>query len=207
MKQSELQVFTNSELGEIKGFIKDGEPWFLAGSICRSLGLKDSKRQIANIKERFKIADIRGVHSIYPPLESAGGKQKTHFVSEPVLYELIFQSRKQKAIKFRAWVTTEVLPSLRKHGEYRMQGKLIHRSYTDSIKEKLYDDLSPNGKKFVFSNFQKMINKSLGLPSKNNKDELSDEVLEKLAVRENLVKAMIDEGKNYYEVKDFIESL
>jgi len=87
-----------------------------------------------------------------------------------------------------------------------MESKLIHGSYTDSIKEKIVPSLSDTGKKFVYSNFQKLINKSLGLPSKNDKDSLPIDVLQKLTYRENLVKSLIDEGKSYQEIKDIIET-
>jgi len=100
MKHTELQVYANNDLGEIKGFAdKNGDLWFLAGSVCRSLGLKDSGRQVKAIEERFEIAGIKGSHTMRPLLESPGGKQATLFVSEQAMYELIFQSRKQKAIK------------------------------------------------------------------------------------------------------------
>lgn len=205
MKSEQLQTFSNSEIGEIRGFLKDGEPWFLSGQICRCLGLKDAGRQIKAIEERYKIAGIKGAHSMRPLLDTAGGKQKVLCVSESILYELIFQSRKQRAIRFRAWVTTEVLPSLRKHGEYRMSGKLITHDLHDGIRDKIVPGISSDmGKKFVYSNFHKLINKSLGLDSKTVRDNFPDELLEKLAYRENLVKALIDEGKDYHQIKDVL---
>lgn len=203
----QIQTFQNDDIGEIRGIIKDGEPWFLAGQVCRCLGIKDTSRAIQHVKDRFKIAEYKGATSSSILIDTARGKQKALLIPEPYLYELIFASRKQKAIKFRTWITTEVLPVLRKHGEYRTASKIIHRKYTDSIKDKIEPALSTNGKKFVYSNFQKLINKSLGLPSKNNKDEMSEDMLEKLACRENFVKALIEEGKDYYYIKDAIASL
>ena len=204
MKHSELQVFSNSEIGEIKGFIdKNGDAWILAGSVCRSLGLKDSKRQVKMILERFNIAGVRGAHTIYPLLESSGGSQKTLFVSEQVMYELIFNSRKQKAIKFRAWVTTEVLPSLRKHGEYRMTGKLIRRTMTDAIQRSGENERM---KGHAYSTYSILVNKSLGLPNKVNRNELPPEMLEKIANRENTIQALILEGRDYQYIKGIIAS-
>ena len=208
MKDSELVTFTNHDIGEIRGFIKDGEPWFLAGQICRCLDLKDAGRQVKAIEERFSIAGIKGSHTMRPLLETAGGRQSVLCISEPVLYELIFQSRKQKAIKFRAWVACEVLPSLRKHGFYRMEGKLIRRSLTDAVQEKIIPAIeSDMGKKFAYSNFSKLINKTLSLPDKVERGSLPDDVLEKIAHRENLVSALIEEGKDYHAIKEILEDL
>jgi hypothetical protein len=137
-------------------------------------------------------------------LESPGGKQATLFVSEQAMYELIFQSRKQKAIKFRAWVTTEVLPSIRKHGGYRMVGKMIRRTMTDAIKDAGENDRM-HGHAYI--NYSRLINKSLGLPGKVNRDELDPEMLEKIAKRENLVQALLHEGAEYGRIKTMIESM
>jgi prophage antirepressor-like protein len=207
MKDTELMTFTNDMIGELRGFIKDGEPWFLAGQVCRCLGIKNSREALRQIKEKRNTFDVKGVISNDILVESNGGKQKATIIPEKVLYELIFQSRKKKAYEFQVWVFDEVLPSIRKHGIYRTEGKLIHRSYTDTIKDKILPTLSDNGKKHVFSNYQKLINKSLGLPPKNNKDTLSPELLEKIAHRENMVNALMNEGKAYYEIKEFILKL
>lgn len=208
MKDSELVTFTNHDIGEIRGFIKDGEPWFLAGQVCRCLDLKDAGRQVKAIEERFSIAGIKGSHTMRPLLETAGGRQSVLCISEPVLYELIFQSRKQKAIRFRAWVACEVLPSLRKHGFYRMEGKLIRRSLTDAVQEKIVPAIESDiGKKFAYSNFSKLINKTLGLSDKVERGSLPDDVLEKIAHRENLVSALIEEGKDYHAIKEILEDL
>ena len=203
MLSSEIQSFYNVEVGEIRGFIdKSGVPWFLAGQVCRALGIKNSRDAVAVIAERYKTAGIKDVGISYILVETSGGKQRTQIIPEPYLYELIFASRKQKAIKFRAWVTTEVLPALRKHGEYRMTGKLIRRSLTDEIKE------SGENKRMhghAYSQYSLLINKSLGLDSKVDRDALSPELLEKIAQRENTVQALIREGAIYARVKEVIE--
>lgn len=203
MKDKELITFENQNIGTIRGFMKDGEPWFLAGQICRCLGIKNASDAVSSIEERFKIAEIKGIASTYTLLETEGGKQKVLTIPEPFLYELIFQSRKQKAIQFRAWVTTEVLPELRKYGEYRMTGKLIRRSLTDGIKDSGENErMHGHG----YSTYSILINKSLGLPAKCNRDLLDPEMLEKIAMRENTVSALITEGKQYNAIKEIIES-
>jgi prophage antirepressor-like protein len=206
MDFNSLITFSNDQIGEIRGFIKDGQPWFLAGQVCRCLGIKNSRDAVKAVSERYKISEIDdvGITDIIIK-DNLGRKQRNTIISESVLYELIFNSRKKKAIKFRTWVTREVLPSIRKQGYYRMEGKLIHRTLTDAVKDKIVPSLeSDAGKKFAYSNFQKLINKSLGLPNKVNRDTLSPDQLESLAHRENLVKALIDEGKSYQEIKESV---
>jgi len=90
MKSTQIQTFSNSDIGEIRGFIKDGEPWFLAGQVCRCLGIKNSRDAIKTIDERFKIAGVKGVGTSYTHVETEGGIQKTVLIPEPYLYELIF---------------------------------------------------------------------------------------------------------------------
>lgn len=215
MKSSELMTFKNDVLGTFRGFIdKDGEPWFLAGQVCRCLGIKDSSTAVSQLKQRMKVVEDyyknRATVSNHSPnlgvrtISLQEGKTHTQLtiINEQWLYELIFASRKQTAIVFRAWVTGEVLPSLRKHGEYRMQGKLIRKNLTDTIKTEICDKTeNPNVKRFAYSNYSKLINKSLGLPDKVDRKSLDDETLEKIAKKENLVQALIAENKSYEEIK------
>ena len=209
MNADKLIKFENETIGEIKGFIdeKTGEPWFLAGKVCDCLKIKNSRDALKGIEERhLRFGDkIKGVGISYVLLKSAGGTQKTAIISEKILYELIFRSNTKKAFEFQQWVYGEVLPSLRKHGEYRMNGKLIRRSLTDTIKEEICDKTDDvNVKRFAYSNFSRLINKSLGLPHNVDRSSLDETMLEKVARKENLVKALIEEGKQYGEIKDFI---
>ena len=204
MKSEQLQTFTNDEIGEIRGVIKDGEPWFLAGNVCRVLGIKNSKDAISSLKRKLNSAGIKVVGISYPLLETNGGRQKVCIISESVLYELIFNSRKAKAVRFRAWVTHDVLPALRKYGEYRTTGKIIRKTMTDSIKMSGENDrMHGHG----YSVYTKLVNKSLGLADKVERSSLSPEILEAVAFRENLVKALIDEGKQYGEIKEIVLSI
>ena len=207
MKSEQLVKFENPVFGEITGYIDEsGEPWFLAGNVCRCLGVKNTAQAIESIiQEHNDHQDhIKGVYITYTLLQTAGGKQKVCCIKENIMYELVFKSRKKKAFAFRQWVFREVLPALRKHGEYRMNGKLIRRSLTDAIKEEIVDKSDSPNAKFAYSNFSKLVNKSLGLEQKSDRRELSDDMLEKIARRENLVQALISEGKTYGEIKDIL---
>lgn len=106
---NEIKIFSNPQFGEIRTAIgENGEPMFCLPDLCRVLELTPSK-----VAQRLS----EDVLSKYP-LETAGGIQQTNFVNEDGLYDAILDSRKSEARKFRKWVTSEVLPTIRKHGVY-----------------------------------------------------------------------------------------
>lgn len=105
----ELQIFSNSEFGEIRTITKDNEPMFCLADVCKALELT----QPSKVKERL---NSKGVNII--PTLTKGGEQKLLYINESNLYKTIFQSRKESAERFTDWVTSEVLPSIRKTGSY-----------------------------------------------------------------------------------------
>ncbi len=211
MNTEQIIIFQNGTIGEIKGFIdeKTGEPWFLAGKVCDCLKIKNSSESLRKLKEKhLRYGDkIDGVLIREVVIkDSLGRKNKAKIINETLLYELIFQSQTEKAFHFQQWIFSEILPSLRKHGEYRMQGKMIRRSLTDTIKTEIADKTdNVNEKKFCYSNFSRLINKSLGLSSSVDRSTLDDETLERIARRENLVQSMLAEGRSYKEIKTYLE--
>jgi BRO family, N-terminal domain len=88
-----------------------GDPWFVANDICRVLALANSRKAVGDLDD-----DERGVTIS----DTLGGLQEMNVVSESGMYSLIFRSRKPEARRFRKWVTSEVLPSLRKTGQYQL---------------------------------------------------------------------------------------
>ena len=190
-----IQVFNNPELGEIRGFMKDGEPWFLAGEICRALGIKNASDAIAAIEQKYKNADIKGVGSSYTLLDTKGGKQRAVIIPEPFLYELIFNSRKVKAVKFRAWVTNEVLPAIRKHGFYRTESKGIRRTETDAIQQLIKHAESQGSKNanMYYTNVTKMAHSIIGIDA-GERDSLSITQLQQLGIIESVILLAINEG-------------
>lgn len=106
---SELKIFKNKEFGQIRTVQLNNEPMFCLTDICKALELS----QPSKVKERL---NEKGVNSI--PTLTAGGTQNLLYVNESNLYKVIFQSRKEAAERFTDWVTSEVLPSIRKHGVY-----------------------------------------------------------------------------------------
>jgi prophage antirepressor-like protein len=89
---------------------KDGNPWFLAGDICEVLGLSNVGQMLTRLDETEKDDIIIN--------DVIGRRQKQRIVNESGLYSLIFSSTKPDAKKFKMWVTSEVIPSIRKNGYY-----------------------------------------------------------------------------------------
>lgn len=107
---SEVQIFNSTEFGDIRTVTIDNEPMFCLSDVCKALGLT----QPSKVKDRL---NAKGVSSI--PTLTAGGEQKLLYINESNLYKAIFQSRKESAERFTDWVTSEVLPEIRKTGSYR----------------------------------------------------------------------------------------
>ena len=109
----EVTVFKNlvhPEFGELRTVEIDGEPWFVGKDVATALGYTNSRDAIAT----HVFADDKGVESI----DTLGGRQKMTIINESGLYALVFGSRLKIAKEFKHWVTSEVLPSIRKNGAY-----------------------------------------------------------------------------------------
>lgn len=104
-----LKIFENKEFGEIRTMVVDDEPMFCLTDVCKALEISN----VGNVKQRLS---GKGIHTADTPTK--GGMQKMTFISEANLYKTIFQSRKESAERFTDWVTSEVLPSIRKNGGY-----------------------------------------------------------------------------------------
>lgn len=106
----ELKIFNSNEFGEIRTVIKDGQPMFCLADVCKALGLE----QVSRVKTRLKDDGV----TTSKVIDRLGREQEATFINESNLYKTIFQSRKESAERFTDWVTTEVLPSIRKTGAY-----------------------------------------------------------------------------------------
>ena len=105
-----IQIFQNQEFGAIRTISNEqGEPMFCLKDVCEVLELRTQK-----VVQRLE----DDVLSKYPIVDSLGRTQQATFVNEDGLYDTILESRKPHAKKFRKWVTSEVLPSIRKQGGY-----------------------------------------------------------------------------------------
>lgn len=106
---NDIRIFNNEEFGEVRTAIYNSEPFFCLADVCRVLDIANS----GNVKNRLNEKGICTMDTL-----TSGGIQKMIFITESNLYKVIFQSRKPEAEKFSDWVTSEVLPSIRKHGMY-----------------------------------------------------------------------------------------
>ena len=105
---SNLHVF-NYNGNEVRTIQKDGEPWWVLKDVCEVLGLSSPHKVFDRLDE-----DEKGRNQIPTP----GGEQEMTVINESGLYNVILRSDKPEAKPFRKWVTSEVLPSIRKHGAY-----------------------------------------------------------------------------------------
>lgn len=113
-----ILTFTNTEFGSIRVMEINGQPWFVGKDVADTLGYGNHRQALkTNVDE-----DDKGVHWMDTP----GGKQKTVIINESGLYSLIMSSKLPTAKQFKRWVTSEVLPSVRKNGGYIAIGILIY---------------------------------------------------------------------------------
>lgn len=118
----DLKIFNNREFGEVRTSIINDEPYFSLNDVCRILEIKNP----SDAKSRLR-KDGVGTTEV---IDSMGRTQQANFINESNLYKLVFQSRKPEAERFADWVTSEVLPAIRKHGAYMTDG-VIERTLTD----------------------------------------------------------------------------
>ena len=114
---SDLMVFEKEEFGKVRSKIINGDPWFVAKDVCACLGLTNSREALSSLDD-----DEKGVSIT----DTLGGPQEIVIISEAGLYTLILRMRRRKGdparseriANFRRWVTHEVIPSIRKTGQY-----------------------------------------------------------------------------------------
>lgn len=110
---NELKIFNNKEFGKIRTVTIDNEPWFVGKDVASSLGYERATKAIQDHVDSEDKDEV-------PIQDSIGRMQKTPIISESGLYALIFGSKLESAKRFKHWVTSEVLPALRKTGSYEM---------------------------------------------------------------------------------------
>jgi anti-repressor protein len=119
---NELKIFENKEFGNVRVINKDNEPWFVGKDIADNLGYQNGSRDI----ERHVDLEDRRIDLI----NSSGQRRKMTIINESGLYSLIMSSKLESAKRFKRWVTSEILPSIRKHGAY-MTPETIEKTLTN----------------------------------------------------------------------------
>lgn len=124
---NEIKIFENEQFGKIRIVNTENEPMFAAVDVCKALGYMNGKDAVmSHVDESDRRVFQR---SEIATLENVPNRGLT-FINESGLYALIFGSKLESAREFKRWVTSEVLPSIRKHGAY-MTDEIIERTLTD----------------------------------------------------------------------------
>lgn len=112
---NKVKIFNSEEFGDVRT-VTNGDPWFVGKDVAAALGFTNPRDAIST----HVFDEDKGVESI----DTLGGKQKMTVINESGLYALVFGSRLKSAQRFKHWVTSEVLPAIRKTGSYQApQGK------------------------------------------------------------------------------------
>ena len=108
---NELKIFENTEFGQVRTVTIDNEPWFVGKDVADALGYSDTNKAVAmHVEEEDKKLNDKS--------SSSFGQRGATLINESGLYALIFGSKLEAAKRFKRWVTSEVLPAIRKHGAY-----------------------------------------------------------------------------------------
>lgn len=108
---NEIMIFEDADFGQVRTIMSaSNEPLFCLADVCTALGMK--KFRVERLAK-----DVISNH----PLQTAGGLQQVTFVNEDGLYDIVLDSRKPKAKNFRKWITSKVVPSIRKTGSYSIK--------------------------------------------------------------------------------------
>ena len=110
---NDLQIFNSEEFGTVRTVTIDNEPWFVGKDVAEALGYANTRDAL----NKHVAEEDKGVAKC----DTLGGKQGLTVINESGLYALIFGSKLESAKRFKHWVTSEVLPSIRKTGQYQME--------------------------------------------------------------------------------------
>lgn len=115
---NQLQVFNNEELGQVRTVVQGEDVWFVAKDVCEVLEIKNTTQAMQKLDPEERT------------MFNIGRQGETNIINESGLYSLIMTSRKPQAKAFKKWVTSEVLPSIRKHGAY-MTDQVLEQAVTN----------------------------------------------------------------------------
>lgn len=122
---NEVQVFHNANFGQVRSMMIDGEPWFVGRDVAEVLGYENVRNTIPKyVEEEDKLCT---------QIRYAGQNRKVTIINESGLYSLIMSSKLPKAKEFKRWVTSEVLPTIRKTGSYGKLKELSAPPTLDSL--------------------------------------------------------------------------
>jgi len=209
---SSLITFENMEFGKLTVMEKDGEFFFIGKEVAEKLGYARGRKAVLDHVDAEDRDEV-------PFQDAIGRMQKTSIINESGLYSLILSSKLPQAKDFKRWVTTEVLPSIRKNGGYiKNQEKMSNEeilanavllaNHLIAEKEKIIEDLEPKAKYFdelvnnhLLTNFRNTA-KELHIPQKVFIQFLIDKELI-YRDKKNRLLPYAKNNKGYFEVKEW----
>lgn len=125
-----IKIFENEKFGQIRTITKDGEPWFVLADVCRALEIRNS-RMVAGRLDRDELMSVK--------LTSGGQRREMTVINESGLYAVIIRSDKPQAQSFRKWLTSEVIPTIRRTGGYVSNEEMFIENYLPFLDEPYRD--------------------------------------------------------------------
>lgn len=165
----DLQIFKNEEFGSVRTVVINDEPYFVGKDVAEILGYTNPRKAIGDHVDE----DDKGVTKC----DTLGGVQDLTIINESGLYSLIFSSKLPKAREFKHWVTSEILPTIRKHGAYMTAETLEQAILNPDMMIKLctaLKDEQDKNKKLSLENSQLTVEKQIMQPKADYFDELVD---------------------------------
>ncbi|MGI6721051.1 MAG: BRO family protein [Anaerovoracaceae bacterium] len=164
---NELQIFENSEFGKVRTTVIDNEPYFVGKDVAEILGYSNARDAIIKHVDD----EDKGVAKC----DTLGGMQDLTIINESGVYALIFGSKLPKAKEFKHWVTSEVLPTIRKHGAYMTEETLEKALTSPDFLIRLATELKEakdSNKKLEVENSNLTVEKQIMQPKADYFDEL-----------------------------------
>lgn len=121
MKMNEMIIFRNEDFGEVRIIEIDGEPWFVGKDVASKLGYKDTSDALKNhVDDEDKLTRC---------FADSGQNREMYIINESGLYSLVLSSKLESAKKFKRWITSEVIPQIRKTGAYH-----VPQTYAEALR-------------------------------------------------------------------------
>ena len=224
---SKIMKFHSEVFGDLRGRYFDGQVWLIGVDVAKALEYKNTKDALAkHVFADYKcILNAKTIEEMASrckgrkvrPLELETGTTSPRgllYINEAGLYQLIFASKMPKAIEFQRWVYEEVLPSLRRTGEYRMEwdearagGKVTRRKLTDTLADlfryAVERDEFHHEDGILYANYSKLINKVVGVNA-GERDNLPAKQLFELDTCEHIcakvINASMTAGKSHHDI-------
>ena len=112
----------------VRALLRDGDPWFVAADVCAALDLGNTTRALERIDaDEQALSSIQGIHA-------GPGNPAVNLINESGLYSLVLGSRKPEAKRFKKWVTSEVLPAIRKTGAYTTTAPALPQTFAQALR-------------------------------------------------------------------------